>query len=92
MTLYVLFLGDRNLQNCIQEIWAENKELKLVLQNLEKVTLGMKIDLDLIREENAMIKSLCKLGHGRHILIASYTKILKMDVNVMYKFQSSTEI
>ncbi|VDI50661.1 Hypothetical predicted protein [Mytilus galloprovincialis] len=57
--------GDENLHNLIKEIQAENREIKLVLQNLEKETLGMKIDMDSIREENAKIKSLCNLEHGR---------------------------
>ncbi|CAG2200855.1 C1QL [Mytilus edulis] len=57
--------GDENLHNLIKEIQAENREIKLVLQNLEKVTMGMKIDMDSIREENAEIKSLCNLEHGR---------------------------
>ncbi|XP_071122072.1 uncharacterized protein [Mytilus edulis] len=57
--------GDQNLHNLIKEIQAENREIKLVLQNLEKVTMGMKIDMDSIREENAKIKSLCNLEHGK---------------------------
>ncbi|VDI22760.1 Hypothetical predicted protein [Mytilus galloprovincialis] len=57
--------GGENLHNLIKEIQAENREIKLVLQSLEKETLGMKIDMDSIREENAKIKSLCNLEHGR---------------------------
>ncbi|VDI04908.1 Hypothetical predicted protein [Mytilus galloprovincialis] len=57
--------GDENLHNLIKAIQAENREIKLVLQNLEKVTMGMKIDMNSIREENAEIKSLCNLEHGR---------------------------
>lgn len=51
--------GYENRDNLTKETQPENKERKLILQNLEKNPLGIKIHMDSIREENAKIKSLC---------------------------------
>ncbi|CAC5422469.1 unnamed protein product [Mytilus coruscus] len=57
--------GDENLHNLIKDSQAENREIRLVLQNLEKETPEMKINMDTIRKENARITSLCNLEHYR---------------------------